>query len=366
MAEDTPVTALVREAVRALQPYEWEASAEELAARLGLLASDILRFDTNTSPYPPTCEARLLEGALASVNEYPDATYPALLRALIAYTGFPAESIVVGAGADELLDMLAKVFLEPGDVAVTTEPTYGMYGVVTAIAGARLVTVADRPDFSLDLDGILAAAREAKLVWLCHPNNPTGQAREIEHVASLARVTRGPVVVDEAYFEFHGVTAAQLIAEHPNVVVLRTLSKAFGLAGARVGYALAQPTLAAWLNRVRPPNSVSSISVALGAAVLSDPASLRERVAAILAARETLARALRDLGLAVFPSTTNFLLCRVPRARAVAQRLLQDGLVVRDLSGRPALADCLRFTVRSPEQNERLVQALAKALHDGA
>lgn len=355
----------VRAAVQAMQPYEWEVSTERLAADLGLPASAIVRFDTNTSPYPPSCERALVERALATINEYPDASYAPLARTISAYAAWPVEGIVVGAGADELLDMLAKVFLDPGDVAVTTAPTYSMYGVVSATLGARLVSVADRADFSLDLPALSAAARTAKLVWLCHPNNPTGSARPVEDIAALAGAVRCPVVVDEAYFEFCGTTAVELVAAQPHVVVVRTLSKAFALAGARVGYALASPALAAWLNRVRPPNSVGSLSLALGAAALADLSGLRERVAAIVSAREDLAAKLRALGVTVFPSAANFLLARLPDARSVADALLREGLVVRDVSGRPGLESCLRFTVRSPEENARLVAALARMVGRG-
>lgn len=352
----------VRPAVRAMQPYEWEISSEALAAELGLPLEEILRFDTNTSPYPPAVASDLVATALAAINEYPDATYAPLVRAITAYTGRAAESIVVGAGADELLDMLAKVFLEPGDTAVSTAPTYSMYGVVTATMGGRLVAVRDRADFGLDLDALVAAAREAKLVWLCHPNNPTGHARPVEDIAALASAVRCPVVVDEAYYEFHGTTAATLIAGRPNVVVVRTLSKAFGLAGARVGYALAAPEMAGWLNRVRPPNSVGSLSIALAAAALRDAAGMRQRVTTILAHREELAASLRDLGLHVFPSAANFVLVRVPEARAVAQQLMRLGIVVRDVSSRPGVEGCLRITARTPEHNARLLAALAGLL----
>lgn len=352
----------VRPAIRTMRPYEWETSSEALAAELGIPATAVLRFDTNTSPYAPAVDPALVHAALATVNEYPDATYAPLVRAITAYTGFSAESIVIGAGADELLDMLAKVYLDPGDTAVTTAPTYSLYDVVTAMMGARLVVVPDRPDFSLDLPALIAAARAAKLVWVCHPNNPTAAPRPVEALAELAAAVACPVVVDEAYFEFAGTTAATLIARHENIVVLRTLSKAFGLAGARVGYALAAPAVATWLNRVRPPNSVGSLSVALAAAALHDLPRLQHNVATIVAHREALAEELRNLGLRVYPSATNFLLAEVPHARTVAQRLLRQGIVVRDVSSRPLITGCLRFTVRTPDQNCQLVAALREAL----
>ena len=351
----------IRPAVRVLEPYVWEMSSEEVARRYGVPVESVLRFDTNTSPYQPTNLTPTL-AALAQtmpLNEYPDTSYGELVDALVAYTGFPNEQIVVGCGADEVLDMLAKSIVEAGTRAVVSQPSYGMYPVLTAAYGGELVAVPDHPDLSRDVEGLARAARGASVVWLCNPNNPTANLIPLAQVEWLVDQVECPIVLDEAYFEFSGVTAAPLIARHPNVVVVRTLSKAFSLAGLRVGYALCSPGMADVLNRVRPPNSVGTLSVAVGAAALRDLETMRARVEAILTEKARFAEKLRPVVEAVLPSATNFLLVRVADAPKAVERLLKAGIVPRDVSTKPGLAGCLRLTVRLPEENEQLVKALS-------
>jgi histidinol-phosphate aminotransferase len=350
----------VRPAVRTLDPYVWEMSSAEVAERYGVPVGQVVRFDTNTSPYLPTNLTPTL-AALAErmpLNEYPDTSYGELVDQLVAYTGLPSGQIVVGCGADEVLDMTAKSFLETGTRAVISQPSYAMYPVLTEACGAELLPVLDRPDLARDLVGLAEAARGASLLWLCNPNNPTADLIPLEGIERLAGQVDCPLVVDEAYFEFSGVTAAPLIARHPNVIVVRTLSKAFSLAGLRVGYALCSPEMADVLNRVRPPNSVGTLSVAVGAAALRDLATMRARVAAILAERARFGTALESVVERVYPSATNFLLIKVKDAAAAVDRFLRAGIVVRDVSTKPGLSGCLRLTVRLPEENDRLVATL--------
>jgi histidinol-phosphate aminotransferase len=351
----------VRPAVAALEPYTWELSSRELSERYGLPLDRIVRFDTNTSPFAPTHLAPTLRQLAEPLplNEYPDTSYRELVDAIAAYTGFVPEQIVVGCGADEILDMTAKVFLEAGSSAVVTAPSYGMYVVLTETYGGRVRSVGDRPGFERDLSGIAAAADGAALIWLCNPNNPTASLMTVAELERLAGAVSCPLVVDEAYFEFCGVTAAGLIARYPHVIVVRTLSKAFSLAGLRVGYALAAPEMAATLNRVRPPNSVGALSVALGAAALRDVATMRQRVDLILSEKARFVERLRRHVAEVHPSATNFLLIRVDAPERAVEALLREGLVVRDLSRKKGLAGCLRPTVRLPEENDRFVATLA-------
>jgi histidinol-phosphate aminotransferase len=345
----------VRPAVARLEPYTWEISSSQVSARYGVPLERVVRFDTNTSPFIPTPS---IEGA-AALNEYPDTSYRELVEQIVAYTGFGEPQLVVGCGADEVLDMIAKSFLEAGRRAVVTRPSYGMYPVLTETYGAEVIAVPDLPDRSRDLAGIVRAAREASLVWLCNPNNPTADLIQADDLARLAAEIDCPLVVDEAYFEFSGVTAAALIAAHPQVVVVRTLSKAFSLAGLRVGYALASPEMAATINKVRPPNSVGALSVAIGAAALRDTATMRERVRLILAEKARFVDRLRPHVAEIYPSATNFLLIRVADAPRAVEALLRDGLVVRDVSRKTGLEGCLRPTVRLPEENDRFVAALS-------
>lgn len=351
----------VRPAAARLEPYTWEISSEEVAARYGMPADSVLRYDTNTSPFPPINLSSTL-AALAErmpLNEYPDTSYRELVETISAYTGFPAEQIVVGCGADEVLDLIAKVFVEAGTRAVIGRPSYAMYPVLTATNGGLVTVVADGQGFARDLPALIAVARDAGIVWLCNPNNPTGNLMPLADLERLVGEIACPVVVDEAYFEFSGVTAAGLIERYPQVIAVRTLSKAFSLAGLRVGYALAAVDMAEQINRVRPPNSVGTLSVALAAAALRDLDTMRERVRLTLAERERFSERLRSLGAEVFPTATNFLLIRVAAAAQLVESLLRAGIVVRDLSARPGLEGCLRVTVRLPEENDRFLEAIA-------
>ena len=343
-----------RSAILRMQPYEWEPPSARIASEAGVPETAVVRFDTNTLPWPG---ASLSEVGPLTPNEYPDTSYTLLMSGLAAYTGAPPDAITVGAGADELLDMLAKAYVGAGDPVVLSRPSYAMFRIVSEMAGGRVEAV---PAVGLDLDRerFLQRSRSARLTWVCNPNNPTGELLPLGFIETLVEGTAGVVAVDEAYFEFSGVTAAGLIARVPNLVVVRTLSKAFGLAGVRVGYALAGPRISAALRRVRPPGSISVVSEALGVKALSDQNGMRQRVLSIVAGRDRLASALVELGLQVHASAANFLLVRT--GRSAAPWLLRRGLVVRTFPSGSPLEDFVRITVRTAEENARLVDALAE------
>lgn len=355
--------------------WSWEATNEEIARRYGLPVESIVRFDTNTSPSPPAQVRELL--ALGEfevpVSEYPPSDYGRLIEAASARYGVAREELLVGAGADEILDLIGKAFLPPGGAAVVPAPTYAMYPIVTEQRGARVVRVPRlgvEADFALDLEATRAAARGADLVWLCSPNNPTGRVEPPGRIAELlaglaadaeaAGVVPPVVALDEAYIEFVGRSLADLRSTYPRLVVLRTLSKAYGIAGLRVGFAIARPELIAELAVYRPPGSVSVVSVDVAAALLRDATVAPERVAATVAERERLAAGLAAAGWLVHPSVTNFLLVGFPSpeaADAAAEGLLSRGLIPRTFPAGHPLASCLRLTVRNREQDDRLIAA---------
>lgn len=355
--------------------YTWEPSDAEIARRYGLRPEDVLRFDTNTSPLAPDELIReVLAGPFTpTLNEYPDSSYEALTEAIAAYTDTPPERIVVGAGADEILDLVAKAFLPPGGAAVIPGPTYGMYAVLSGQRHARVVAVprlGPDHDHALDLERLLPALATADLVWLCTPNNPTGTLdppATLGAVIEAARSLPAPpvIVVDEAYFEFVDRTLADHVASTPGLVVVRTLSKAFALAGLRVGYALASRPTIERLERVRPPGSISTVSAALATAALRRPEIARRTVATLSAERAWLTRALSDAGYVVQPSVTNFLLVRVApddaAAQAVTGRLQRRGIVPRTFGPGHPLEGCLRLTVRTRREHERLLEVLGDA-----
>jgi histidinol-phosphate aminotransferase len=363
MLDVDSVRRLARRAVLDLDPYAWELSSEEVAARHGLRVSDVLRFDLNTSPFAPAAWDAAMEAARRErlPNEYFDTGYAELTPRLAAYCGVTPDHVVVGAGADEILDVVAKAFLDNGDRVVIPAPTYPMYAIVSEQLGAVLRRVPLREDFSPDVDGLVAAAADAKVLWYCCPNSPTGNATDPGRLEELVSAAPCLVVVDEAYAEFAGWSAAPLVARHPNLVVVRTMSKAFGMAGMRLGWAVGQPDVVELLNRVRPPNSVSRVTARLGAAALDDLASMREHVRQVVEQREPLAAGLRALGAGVDPSVTNFLLTAwsgPEEARSAAAWLEARGMVVRNYADHPVLPGHLRVTVRTAEQNERLLAGL--------
>jgi histidinol-phosphate aminotransferase len=357
--------------------YAWEATTEEVAARYGVDPATVVRFDLNTSPTPPELAFELLAAGRfdAPLSEYPPSDYRRLVEAAAARYGVATDEILVGAGADEILDLVAKAFIPAGGRAVVPVPTYAMYRVLTeqrqasVIAVPRLGTAAG---WALDIPATRAAAADAAVVWLCSPNNPTGLAEPpgtiealLRGIATDAAAAGRPlpvVVLDEAYAEFVGRSLLDLRLEHPNLIVVRTASKAYALAGLRVGFAIARPEVIARLNPYRPPGSVSTVSVTIVTEALLDDTILATNLARVEAERARLTDALRAVGWRVGPSVTNFILVdfETPeRAAAVGEALLRRGLVPRTFGAGHPLADHLRLTVRDPDENDRLIAAAA-------
>ncbi len=358
--------------------YAWEATDEQVAERYGVPLERIARFDLNTSPAPPDLALDLLRsGAYGrAISEYPPSDYRALVAAAAERYGVDPGEILVGAGADEVLDLLAKAFLPPGSAAVVPVPTYAMYRVLTEQRPARPILVPRRPageGYALDVELVRTAAREAALVWLCSPNNPTGLAEPDGTIESLldglaadaaAAGRPAPVVVlDEAYVEFSGSSRVVLREAYPRLVVVRTASKAYALAGMRVGFALARREVLAAVEPYRPPGSVAIPSVAVVTAALRDPDALAANLARVERERARLAAAFAAAGLPAGRSVTNFLLVDVgspEAARRLASGLLARGLVPRTFGSDHPLAGHLRFTVRNEAEDDRLVEAIAE------
>jgi histidinol-phosphate/aromatic aminotransferase/cobyric acid decarboxylase-like protein/imidazoleglycerol phosphate dehydratase HisB len=316
--------------VRALpldfQPYSWAPPNDEVAALAQIDPSQVVRFDQNTPPLPlPSSRPGTIAGALARINEYPVGGYPQLRVAIADYAGVEPRNVILGAGADDLILLCARSFAGPGqEIAIPEAPTYPLYRLAAELAGARVG----------DDDPVLT--------FTCRPNSPDGALRPLPEAR--------PLVCDEAYFEYCGESAVGLLDD--GVIVLRTLSKAFGLAGARVGYALASDELAAELNARQAPAPVSVLSSALAVAALGSPPDL----SGVLAERARLTAALESIGLAPLPSQANFVFCPVADATAVGEALLRQGLVVR------VYAEGIRITMRDPSDDDRLVEALAGIL----
>lgn len=357
---------------RTSQVYTWEPPDRVIAARYGVDPDDILRFDLNTSPTAPDLVTTALAGPFEPpLNEYPDSMYAGLVEAAAAYVDARHDEILVGCGADEVLDIIAKTFLPAGGVGVVPIPTYSMYGVLTTQRAARLRAVprlGSEAGFAVDQPAMREAMAGAQVVWLAAPNNPTGAPESRETIVALldaaaAMPDGGPIiVVDEAYIEFDPGSLVPLRERYPSLIVVRTVSKAFALPGIRVGYAVAARPTIAKLERLRPPGSVSTVSAAVAEAALRRPEVALANAARIAEERGWLIGRLEAAGLAPYPSVTNFVLCRVGsqvEAEAATDHLLRHGIVPRTFGPANPLRGHLRFTVRTRVQNERLLEILA-------
>ena len=344
--------------------YVWQPTTAEIATQAGIPESEVERFDHNTSPFPTQWAAAVAANAISGLNEYPAASYDALRTAVATYKGMTPQQIIPGAGADELILLAGRAFLSPGSSAVLIAPTYPLYAIATAQAGATLITIdAEAPDFDPPSAQLLEAARNADVTWLCLPNNPTGGRLDDDVLRSILDSASGVVVLDAAYAEFAGDDWSTWVIGHDNLLVLHTFSKAFGLAGARVGYGLGHPELVSALDRIRPPGSIASVSVDLAIAALDHPYRMRATVTELTKRRLELTESLRGIGFRALPGSTNFVLCEVgPEATSLQAALMGQGLVVRGYRGPHPLEHYLRFTVRSAAAHRRLIAAIEREL----
>ncbi len=329
------------------------------------------KLNQNESPYdlPSELKAEVLaEVRAAPWQRYPEFAPPALLERLAGHYGWRADGILVGNGSNELIQATLSVALGAGDVVVAPSPTFSLYRLLTNVLGGRYRAVALGSDFEFDIDALVeAASRErARVVVLNSPNNPTGSALPDGAVERVLEETGALVVCDEAYQEFGGPTAIPLLGRTSRLIVLRTFSKALGMAGLRFGCALAHPAVARELAKGKLPYNVNRVTLAAAAAALRHAEVLAARTREIVATRQRFLRRLKGVrGLTSYPSAANFVLIRCERANAkdVFRRLLEeDGILVRDVSGAPQLADCLRISVGTPDDMEAAASALERIL----
>jgi len=347
------VAATIRPEIRALSAY---AVAH---------ADGLIKLDAMENPYPlPQAVRARIAAAVASVpvNRYPDGGADAVKSALHRAFGIPdALGLILGNGSDELIQILTVAVAKPGAVILAPEPSFVMYRLNALYAGVRFVGVPLLPDFSLDTGAVLAAIERERpaLIFLAFPNNPTGNLFAATGIEAILRAAPGLVVVDEAYHAFADASFLPRLAEFPNLVVMRTVSK-IGMAGLRLGYAVAAPEWTTELNKVRPPYNLNALTQAVAPLLLAEDALLAEQATRIKAERSRLHAALRDLpGVVAFPTQTNFVLARVPDAPRWFERLRQQGILVKNLHGwHPSLEHCLRITVGTPAENDALLAAL--------
>jgi histidinol-phosphate aminotransferase len=336
--------ALVRPHLLNLQPY---SSARDEFDQSQVEQDQFIYLDANENPFD------------TGYNRYPDPYQRELKKKLAGIKKVPVEQIFIGNGSDEAIDLLIRLFCEPGDNILITTPTYGMYKVSADINNVKVKAVTLDEDFELPGFFLSAADDRTKVVFLCSPNNPSGNLLDIAPVLSSSRSI---VVIDEAYSDFAGTSVGHTRAfqRHPNLVILQTLSKAWGLAGLRLGMAFACPEIVALLNKIKPPYNISGSTQRLALQAFAKPEQKDKWVQEIIGARIRLAARLSNLRSVkrVFPSATNFLLVRIDNATDVYQKLIKDRIVVRDRSRVIQCEDCLRITVGTTQENEKLLEAL--------
>ena len=337
------IASLVRPCIARLTPYS--TARDDYQGELGVF------LDANESPYEN------------SYNRYPDPHQTALKALISPMKGLPVENIFLGNGSDEAIDLVFRVFCEPRvDNVVAIAPSYGMYTVAAAINDVAVREVPLGPEFSLPKAELLAAAdAHTKALFLCSPNNPTGNAFAREDLLELVEAFEGIVVVDEAYIDFSSVPSlAAEVRRYPNLIVLQTMSKARGMAGLRLGLALADAPIVRLMSMVKYPYNINEASQRLVADLLRQP--IDDQVACIVQQRGVVAERLRALPVVerVYPGDANFLLVKVRDADAAYEHLVRRGIIVRNRNRVLQCAGCLRITIGLPQENEKMLQSLAE------
>lgn len=341
----TIVESLVRKNILSLKPYS--------SARDEFHGIATVYLDANESPYP------------SEYNRYPDPHQLKLKKRISELKNVSVDQIFLGNGSDEPIDLLIRAFCEPGvDNVLIPQPTYGMYTVSANINAVEINTVSFTPEFDIDLQATQNAWDEnTKLIFLCSPNNPSGNLLNIEKIKAILTSFSGLVIVDEAYMDFaNSVSLTSLLAQFQNLVVLQTLSKAWGLAAIRLGMCFAHPPIIEVLNKIKPPYNISGLSQTVALESLGQVEKKDHWVKEILSERERMKSELLSTKLVekIFPSDANFLLVKVKEAKAVYQQLIARGVVIRDRSSITLCNNCLRITIGTPKENNSLLTELRK------
>ncbi len=362
------IASLAPDYIRAIMAYQPGKPISELAREMGIAEESIVKLASNENPLGMSVRARdAAITAIGEISRYPDGGAFALKKALCARFGVEPAQLVIGNGSNDILELASQAFLAPGLSAVYSRHAFAVYPLATNARGARGIEVAAK-NFGHDLDAMAAAIEpQTRVVFIANPNNPTGTfvpGAELE--AFLARVPRHVLVVlDEAYTEYlapeQRYDSIAWLARFPNLLVSRTFSKAYGLAGLRVGYAIAHPEVADLMNRVRQPFNVSSVALAAAEAALDDDEFLARSAEVNRRGMAQLVAAFRELGLEWIPSAGNFVTFKVGDAIGVNQALLRQGVIVRPIAAY-GMPHWLRVSIGLPEENARFIEALRQAL----
>ena len=343
--------------------YHGVDPSEELARKAGITPEDVIRLNANENPYGPLDNVAAALSGLP-LHLYPDPNQRKLRAALGEYTGQPVERIMAGAGGDEIIDLLMRLFIAPGQKVLDCEPTFGMYSFSARLAEAEIVSVPRNSTWDIDIPAMLEAIDDsARIVFLASPNNPTGNLLTERDARALLK-TGVIVCVDETYYEFSGSTLCPLLDEYENLVILRSFSKWAGIAGLRVGYAIASSELIGHLMDIKQPYNINIAGEAAVLAALEHRGELLERAATLIAQRKRLGAVVDEFpGISYYPSEGNFLLCRFERrtAEEAYVGLAQRGIFVRRFP-QAGLDSSLRISTGTPEQTDLLIDALRRVV----
>jgi histidinol-phosphate aminotransferase len=356
--------------IEALESYTPEKTIKNVAKQFGLSPAGIVKLNFNENLYMPRAKLVALMKDVADecdVRLYPQEEEEILREAIMEYLGLQQGCVAVGNSSDEVMDRITRLFLEKGDKAVTFSPTFSVFRYCVKYEGAEYVAIPLQNGFKLDVKAMLEAFEpKAKLLYLCSPNNPTGNQLEQDEVEALIEGFQGIVIVDEAYGEYAGYSVVPLIAKYGNLVVLRTFSKAFGLAGLRLGYAVANPLLARAVNKIPAPYAINIVTLTMGRKLLENAGVMSESVAALKAERGKLINALNEIkGVEAFDSRANFVLFNTAKPyEDVYVNMLKRGLIIKKLGKLLTYENCLRATVGLPEMNAKLLNSLREYMGD--
>ena len=354
---------LIRPHLSNIRTYSPVDPPEVLAKRAGIPVDRIVKLNGNENPYGASPKASQVLADLP-LHIYPDPQQRSIRNALAEHNGIGPEYLVAGAGADELIDLLFRLFISPGDKILDCDPTFAMYAFCARVAGGEVVMAPRDELFDVDEQAVRQAIDErTKIIFLTSPNNPTGNLVTDEQLSNLLD-TGLVVVVDEAYYEFCGKTAAELVDQHENLVVLRTMSKWAGLAGLRIGYGIMSPDLAGHIMDIKPPYNVNAAAEAALLASLEDKDWLLENVGKVVAERTRMMRLLEETpGVKPWPSEGNFILCELApgKRESTVQGMAAQGVFVRSFDSE-RLGDCFRVAVGTPQETDAFISALRSAL----
>ncbi len=329
---------------------------------------EIIQVDKNENPYdlPQDLKKEIIDYAMErSWSRYPPIIAKELYKSIADYAGWTADGIVAGNGSDELILTMLISFLEPGMKLVVPAPSFPMYAYIATLIGVDLINVPLKPDYTYDCDALEEIfLKDGDMLIICSPNNPTGTLFPLDRLEEILQKSDNPVIIDEAYYEFSRITALKLLEKYDNLIILRTFSKAFSLAGLRVGYAIMVPELAREVGKVKLPFNLNFFSIAAASKLLENHKKLEKVQREIVKQRDTLFDAMKAIkGLIVYPSSANFILFKtVYDSDMVFEKILENGVLIRNLSANPLLKNTLRVTISTQEDNKIFIDSLIRIM----